>query len=318
MALTIPLAFLIPVTMALLVASYFLVKQGPIEAFQDRPYSVNDLDINTCPTFASEIQTSKGSTDCCQGDMVDGKCNGTTFCTKSPAYPGVSACVDKWRDYFKEKGTSVCPATLPNYYEDVTTSQSQKGCSAGPILQNGSLPSDASARQCTIYPSEGDNRTKADSCYVERMRSMIQCPAVSGQSPTTTLQRWFWKDNSLLAFFKCTYPFEIGMPDTCYDKRSVEVYWDSEAPNWRTQPQYSAWLAQNSCDNYIKRRNESQSEANRLQGEQRAREAAEKGRRDEEERRRAAEDDAKKRGAEASRLQQQLDEANRRLQNCKT
>jgi hypothetical protein len=318
MASKITLVFLITVTVALLTASYFLVRQGPIEAFQDRPYSVNDLDINTCPTFTSEIQTAKGSTDCCQGDMVDGKCNGTTFCTKSPAYTGVLGCVDKWRDYFKEKGTSVCPATMPNYFEDVTNAQSLKGCSAGPIHPNGSLPSNATARQCKVYASEGDNRTKADSCYVEKMRSSIQCPVVKGQSPPTTLQRWFWKDNTLLAFFTCTYPFEIGMPELCYDKKSVEAYWDSETPNWRTNPGYSSWLARSSCDNYIKRRQESQSEATRLQAEQAAREAAEKGRREEEERRRAAEEDARRKASEASRLQQQLDEANRRLQNCRT
>jgi len=270
-----------------------------------------------CPTFASEIQTAKGSTDCCQGDMVDGKCNGTTFCTKSPAYPGVQACVDKWRSYFKDKSTSVCPATLPNYFEDVTNSQSPKGCSAGPILEDGSLPKDPTARQCKIYPSEEDNRTKADSCYVEKLRTAIQCPVVKGQSPSTTLQRWFWKDNTLLAFFTCNYPFEIGMPGICYDKKSVEAYWDSETPNWRTNPAYSSWLAVNSCGNYIKRREESQAEANRLPTEQRAREAAEKARREEEERRRAAEAEARRRADEASRLQQQLDEANRRLQSCR-
>ncbi len=317
MASKLTVTFLITVTVALLIASYFLVKQSSIEPFQNASYTVNDLDINTCPAFTSEIQTAKGSTDCCQGDMVDGKCNGTTFCTKSPAYPGVKACVDKWREYFTEKGTNLCPATMPNYFEDVTNSQAQKGCSAGPIVTDGSVPKDGSAKQCKIYPSEEDNRTKADSCYVEKMRSRIQCPVVNGQSPPTTLQRWWWKDNSLLAFFTCNYPFEIGMPQMCYDRQSVEIYWDSAVPNWRTQSMYSQWLARNACANYINLRNESQAEANRLQAEQRAREAAEKARREEEERRRKAEEEANRRAAEASRLQQQLDEANRRLQNCK-
>lgn len=316
MASKISLVFLITVTSFLLVACYFLAKQDIKEGFQT--YSVNDLDINTCPNYAPEIQTSKGSTDCCQGDMVDGKCNGTTFCTKSPAYAGVQACVDKWRDYFKDKGLNFCPPTMPNYFEDVTNPQALKGCSAGPIVADGSLPKDGSAKQCKVYASEVDNKGKADSCFVERMRANIQCPVVNNYSPSPTLQAESWRDKSMLAFFTCNYPFELGMPDMCYDKKSVEMFWDRVAPNWRTQSGYSQWLSFASCDNYINRRNQSQTEANRLQAEQAAREAAEKARREEEERRKKAEEDAKKRAEEASRLQQQLDEANRRLQNCRT
>ncbi len=103
MASQMTLVFLISVTVTLLVVSYFLLKQEKTEGFETQnTYSVESLEINTCPSYASEIQTAKGSTDCCQGDAVDGKCNGTTFCTKSPAYLGVPSCVDKWRQYFKD------------------------------------------------------------------------------------------------------------------------------------------------------------------------------------------------------------------------
>lgn len=311
------LTFLIPVTVALLVACYFMYKESPVEGFQSQAYTVNDLDINMCPSFATEIQTAKGSTDCCQGDMVDGKCNGTTFCTKSPAYPGVKSCVDKWRDYFKDKQTSLCPSTMPNYFENVLQKGSLKGCSAGPILTDGTLPKDGSARQCKIYASEKENRTKVDSCYVEKMRIRIRCPVVNGRSPPAAITRLWWKDNSLLAFFTCDYPFELGMPDKCFDRKSFEAYFDDILPNWRTNKGYVDWLNKHSCGNFINYRNASRQEANRLQAEQRAREAAERERRAEEQRRRRAEEEARRKADEASRLQQQLDEANRRLRNCK-
>lgn len=317
MASRFTLGFLITVTVVLLVASYFLVKDYKTEGFQTQAYSVNDLDINTCPTFASEIQTSKGSTDCCQGDMVDGKCNGTTFCTKSPAYEGVQTCISKWRSYFEEKGRNVCPPTMSNYYEDVTNPGARKGCSAGPITEDGKMPKDATAKQCRVYASEADNKNKADSCHVEKLRARIQCPSVNGQSPAAFLQAETWRDKSLLAFFTCNYPFEIGMPEMCYNRQSVEVFWDKYVPNWRTMSNYVQWLNLISCDNYIKRRNDSQQEASRLQAEQQARERAEQARREEEQRRLKAEEEAKKRADQASRLQQQLDEANRQLQNCK-
>lgn len=313
MASKVTLVFLITVTISLLGASYFLLKEEPSkEGFQSQRYTVNDLDINLCPSFATEIQTAKGSTDCCQGDMIDGKCNGTTFCTKSPAYPGVMGCVDRWRQYFRDKSNTLCPATMSNYFENILNPQALKGCSAGPIVVDGSRPKDGSARQCRIYPNESDNLKKADSCYVEKLRARIQCPVVNRNSPSANLQRWSWKDNSLLAYFTCNYPFEIGIPDMCYDKKSVQAYWDQETPNWRTMSHYSNWLNQVSCDDYLKRRHWSRVEADRLAAERRAREAAEQARRQEAERRRRAEEEARRRAEEASRLQQQLDEANRR------
>ena len=315
MASKITLVFLITVTLTLLGASYFLVKERTVtEGFQTQPYTVNDLDINLCPSYTTEIQTAKGSTDCCQGDMVDGKCNGSTFCTKSPAYTGVKGCADKWREYFKEKGMSMCPPTMSNYFENIQSKTAIKGCSAGPIVQDGSVPKDRLARQCRIYPTEADNLRKADSCYVEKLRSRMQCPVVNSSSPSPNLQRLSWIDNSLFGFFTCNYPFEPNMPIVCYDKTTVERFWDEYAPNWRTNIQYSEWLRQNSCENYLSNREGSRREAERLEAERRAREAAERARREEEERRRRAEEEARRRAEEARRLQQQLEEANRRQQ----
>jgi hypothetical protein len=286
------------------------------EGFQTQGYSVNDLDINTCPPSAPEIQTSKGSTDCCTGDLIDGKCNGTTFCTKSPAYPGVSSCVDKWRSYFKDKGVNFCPPTMPNYYENILKGAAPKGCSAGPILQDGTLPKDGTAKQCKIYPNEDDNKTKTDSCYIEKERSKIQCPVVNGNSPPATF-RMDWRDPSKFIFFQCEYPYELGMPSQCFDGKTLQEFATKLYPNWRTNSSWVTQINSLSCENYITQRESARNEATRLQSEQRAREAAEKARREEEERRRKAEEEATRRAAEASRLQQQLDEANRRLQNCR-
>ena len=97
------LGILITVTIVLLIVSYFMIPKGQ-EGFNNPSYTVRNLEINTCPIFAPEIQTAKGKTDCCQGDMIDGKCNGKTFCTKSPAYDGIPGCVDAWRQHFMKKG----------------------------------------------------------------------------------------------------------------------------------------------------------------------------------------------------------------------
>jgi hypothetical protein len=174
---------------------------------------------------------------------------------------------------------------------------------------------DGTAKQCKVYNSEGDNTAKLDSCYIEKLRTKIQCPVVNGSSPEATAQPDY-SDRSKLMFFQCQYPYELGMPDRCFEKKSIYAYADRAFPGWQTRG--TDHLDNQLCDNYIKRREESRAEANRLQAEQKAREAAEAKARAEADARARAEADLKKRMDEASRLQQQLDEANRRLQSCKT
>ena len=313
MASKMTLVFLISVTLTLLGICYFLVRQETSEGFQTQGYSVNNLNINTCPTYTSEIQTSKGSTDCCQGDMVDGKCNGTTFCTKSPAYEDVPACIDRWRQYFREKGTSICPPSMPNYYEDVTNPSAAKGCSASAILEDGKAPTDGTRAQCRIYTTEDENKRNLNSCYLEKERLKIQCPVVNGRSPQASMI----SDQVTKQFqmFSCQYPFELGMPDRCYDKKTFEVFMDSKNRNWRTNSIMVADVNNQSCSNYINRRNQARDEMNRAEAERRRREAAEARARQAQASLARFRSLFQRQQQTTSRLQQQLDIANRRVQN---
>lgn len=325
MASGIPLVSLIVLTLVLLGACFFLFKQETKEGFATSPYSVDQLQINTCPSFASEIQTAKGSTDCCQGDMVDGKCNGTTFCTKSPAYPGVLSCIDKWRQYFREKSINFCPPTMPNYYEDIRDPSKPKGCTAGAVTTDGTQPilkegfTDATTstkKECIVYASEEDNKTKIDSCFVEKQRAKVQCPVVNGSSPEATL----YLDNadkSKFILLECRYPLELGMPDFCAERTTLESYFTRIEPNWRTNPRFAGNVEEFACENFIAKRERAREGANQLQAEQKKLKEAEAARLAAEKAKTEAEANSKKKADEASRLQQQLDEANRKLQSCK-
>jgi hypothetical protein len=296
----------------LLVSSFVLLQQKQTEGFENNYYSVKDIEINACPTFSSEIQTSKGSTDCCQGDMVDGKCNGKTFCTKSPAYPGVPSCVDAWREIFAKKSLEFCPPTMKNYYENVRDPGGVKGCSSSPITKNGAQPKDSLQPRCVVYSSESMNRGTANSCYLEKERAKIQCPVVNGKSPAARASFLGGKP-----VFFCEYPFELGMPDKCYDKVTFEGILNESYPNWRTDKGYSDAIHRLVCSNFIATRAMARDDANRLQAEEKARAATEVARKAAEDARMKAEELAKKKTEEASRLQQQLDEANRQLRTCK-
>lgn len=261
MASKISLAFLITVTTVLLIASFFLVRKykSTTESFT-APYSVQNLSINTCPTFASEIQTAKGTTDCCSGDLIDGKCNGNTFCTKSPEHDGVPTCLVAWRDYFTKKGQEVCPASMPNYFENIKNNTAPKGCSAGPIYEDGMLPKDGTAKQCKIYAEEKDNLFKIDSCAVEKLRASVQCPAVNGFSPSATLYINPTQPDTFIVIL-CEYPLEPNMPTFCADKKSLENYFDSIFPNWRNYQRWVDDVKNISCDNYLTLRSQSRSQS---------------------------------------------------------
>lgn len=304
-------AILIGIAVLVLMSSAYCMTQIPTkEPFTNPQYSVSNLEINLCPTFASEIQTAKGSTDCCQGDMVDGKCNGTTFCTKSPAYPGVPACVDKWREYFQKKSNDVCPTSMRNYYEDIRNPNSIKGCSAGPITKDGKAPAQATRPKCRVYEKETDNRTKADSCYIERQRLRIRCPVVKGQAPSPSAN--VTQATNTFNFFFCQYPFEPNMPDRCTDKNTIYAYMNRVNPSWRTQASTTGSINDQLCSNYINARNMARERANRLEAERQKREAAERERNRLQSRLARFQSMFRKNQQDSSRLQLQLDEANRR------
>jgi hypothetical protein len=114
--------------------------------------------------------------------------------------------------------------------------------------------------------------------------------------------------------FTCEYPFELGMPDKCYDKVTFESYLNTASPNWRTDNDKVNALF---CSNFIATRSMAQDDASRLQAEQKARVAVEASRKASEDARIKAEALAKRKTDEASRLQQQLDAANRQARACK-
>ena len=273
MASNAPFGLLIVFTVALLILSAYMLKEETTEGFAIRGYTVKSLIINTCPTFASEIQTSKGSTDCCQGDMVDGKCNGTTFCTKSPAYPGVATCVDKWRDHFQKKGNDMCPGTMPNYYEDIQKPNGQKGCSAGAISKDGTRVINTTLAKCRVYPTEALNQQRPDSCYLEKQRLKIQCPVINGKSPVPIAR--VNKETNTFELFYCQYPFEAEIPDRCLDQTTSQLYFDKSNPNWRTNSVLGQSVRNQFCGNYIGEREKAKKRLQQLEMERKIRKAVE-------------------------------------------
>jgi hypothetical protein len=281
---------------------YCYTKKETKEGFQSKRYSVNDLVINLCPSFANEIQTAKGSTDCCIGDMIDGRCTGNTFCTKSPGTPGVPNCIDAWRNYYRTKGQTLCPSTIRNYFENILNNRAPIGCSTSAIHILGAGPTDWNAKKCFLYKTEESTKRKIDSCDVEKRRIRVQCPVVNGRSPDPNTHALWWKDASLLWGFECQYPFEPGVPLQCFDRASLMLSFDYENPGWRNDRNYHAWLEQNTCDNYLENRRKAKEAYDRMMEERRRREEAERRAREAEERARRAREESERRRRELEEL----------------
>ena len=287
----------------------------------------SSITLNMCPIWAPQVQTAKGNTDCCEGNLVDGKCSTRTFCTLSPAHDNVQTCINAWKQYYANKSKQ-CPSTMPNYFEDVKVRGGQKGCSVSNTKEDGSLPVNPAAARCKIYDNEKDNREKTDSCFVEKGRLAVKCPPFAGY--TSRVENVL--DNGKFGSYVCSYSNPLGQRNSCNDEKSLIAMWDRQNPNWRITSGRYAQLEQLSCRTFLDRERKKEEERKRIEAEKRradeerrkreeaerkysklsgffarfkrqAQQAAERARRLAEEQRRAA--------------QRRVDELSRRLRGCK-
>lgn len=256
------------------------------EGFQDRGINGDRPTISFCPKFAPEIQTARGSTDCCEGELVDGKCKGKTFCTQSPTHDGITSCIDAWRGYFEKKSRDMCPQRMPYYYEDVKQVSGAKGCSQTVVDQTGVNPTNTGAPKCRIYDDANSNQTRGDSCYYEKKREKLQCPYV----PSTHINAKIKSDgNNQFQYLYCEYTnWAGGLPEFCGDDKTFQAYNDRTSPNWRTGSTAESTM-DTFCSRYLDARSKREAAARKLKEEKEKRVRAEKDASDERQKRNRAE-----------------------------
>jgi hypothetical protein len=303
------------------------VETKTTEGFQ----STSQITINMCPLWAPQVQTAKGNTDCCEGDLADGKCNGNTFCTLSPAHDNVQTCINAWKQYYIDKSKQ-CPSTMANYFEDIKTRGGQKGCSAANTKEDGIAPVNPTAARCKIYPTEKENRERPDSCFVEKERLTVKCPPFSGY--TSRVENVLIKEGGVDKFgsFVCSYTNQLGQRNSCNDEKSLIAMWDRQNPNWRVSPGKYKQLEEISCKTFLARERKKEEERQRIEAERRRADEERKKREAAEKRfsnlrsvfdrfRRQAQEAAEraKRAAEEQRraAQRRVEELSRRLRGCK-
>jgi len=140
--------------------------------------------IYACPNGSTTYITKNGDTNCCNGDVVDGKCTGNNLCSLSPNNElRLSACSQLAEQQQVAVGIAKCPNAIPNYFKK--SDGSLEGCSVSQITPNGQMPLDPTKLQCILYATNELDKIKLDSCYnyslnQTALANAANCPAPAG------------------------------------------------------------------------------------------------------------------------------------------
>jgi hypothetical protein len=206
--------------------------------------------MTSCPSGSVTYTTKGGDTNCCNGDIVDGQCNGTNMCSLSPTSSGIASCSDWLVKEWRKRTERFCPKSMHNYFGTLQRTPGSEGCSASVCNDNGSGPSDGNAAKCTIYGSDELNLGKRDSCVNIQARDAMQCPQANATKEITANAAM---SNGKLppALLKCTYiptnRSSYDIPVHCTDVPRFKLYVGSTLP-----PQWAA-AATGFIDSYASR-----------------------------------------------------------------
>jgi hypothetical protein len=185
----------------------------------ERPSGIS---ITTCPAGSTTYITAAGNTNCCNGDIVSNKCNGTEICTLSPSGQGLQTCAEWISKEWVSRSRKFCAGTMPHYFGNLERTPGLEGCSASLCTPDGSLPQDETQPKCKIYGSLTDELSKVDSCYNINALEQITCP----QADAKRLMNSYGTD--LPVIFNCSYiprdGSNNGMPTSCFDAARAITY----------------------------------------------------------------------------------------------
>jgi len=210
------------------------------DMFQNEGFTSDvPIRITTCPSTTITHITSNGDTNCCDGDIMDRQCNGTTVCSLSPKPPnGLLSCTEWIMKEWNIRSDRFCPkSSMPYYFGTMGRKPgSVQGCSASPQKPDGSSPRDLTKPQCKIYDNAGDDYAKVDSCFNVRAKDAMMVPLASATRAIIPI-------NGKPALLQATYmPTNKSSmtPVSCYDWNRFKIYLDSIDPTGNKARQYAS------------------------------------------------------------------------------
>ena len=191
----------------------------------------SDVTINMCPAGTQAVQSKNGDTDCCDGEIADFKCKGKLMCSLSPAHDGLASCLEAIRAGLRAKGTSICPSSMPRYFENLRAGTA--GCTSGSRSADGTDVLDMNQKKCTVYKTDRENRNTVDSCYNQKLLEQYQCPTYPGKTSTKELTQW-GAPGSVPVYISCKIQGDMNMTDFCVDDTTAKTYLNETNTSWRS------------------------------------------------------------------------------------
>ena len=202
--------------------------------------------ITACPAATSTYVTGGGDTNCCDGDIVDGECNGNLVCSLSPK-PGKNllSCAEWIMREWRKRSDKFCAPSMPYYFGTMNRKASSvEGCSASKCSSDGTTPQDPARPACKIYRTSVEEYGKTDSCFNVKAGDQMATPIPSATKQIVST------GGSQPALLSATYIPPNGssvVPVSCYDWDRVAVYFNSHDPSGRLTAEW----AKNYKDKYV-------------------------------------------------------------------
>ena len=181
--------------------------------------------LSSCPTGYKTTYHTSGDVICCNGEVIANKCMGDNPCTlNNQAIGDIPSCLQAIKTHFSNKGDNLCPATMPNYYENRSTNA--KGCTSGDLNSTLTGPSTTTQPQCSLYSTYNDSITKVDSCVLLKERDSFPCFGTNCKKNIISI------DSSKPAVIQIVFTYN-GTIYTTYTRDSYTRYLDANNPSWR-------------------------------------------------------------------------------------
>ena len=181
--------------------------------------------LTFCPMQTKPYSDPKtGDTQCCDGAVSGNVCSTKPVCTLG-SKSNLAPCTQVLTDYYKLKAKDMCPAAMPNYYEN--TQGTPIGCTASALDASMTRPQQPSQPSCTIYAKQSDNQKNANSCMNQRMLDQTACFG-QGCSKSITIQ-----PSVGLGIVTVDFGDKDGHRHTCYDPTSYMAYLNMAKPDWK-------------------------------------------------------------------------------------
>lgn len=213
------LSVLIVSILLILICIYYTSNQYSFENFEN-------YYLNSCPSGYKTFYNNNSDVSCCDGDIVSNKCIGNNKCTLTGlGTEDMPNCTKIIYDDYKSKSISLCPSSMPQYFEN--KGNKIKGCISGELNSTLDGPRNVSQSMCKIYKEDIKNYTTKDSCHIQKQLDELKC---FGDNCTKNIVQPIPNGPILIAV---GFTDKMGIHHTAYSRDTLINFLNQTNPTWR-------------------------------------------------------------------------------------